>query len=49
MIDAARLSICKRIVRGEAAALAADRRGHLAADFAADNVATGKDVRHVRA
>jgi hypothetical protein len=29
--------------------LTAHWRGHLAADFAANNVAAGKDVRHVRA
>jgi hypothetical protein len=49
LIDSARLAVCKCIVRGKAAVLAAHRSGHLAADFPADNVATGKDVRHVRA
>jgi len=48
MVDPARLSFCKRIVRRDAAVLTAHRGGHLAANFAADNVAAGKDVRHVR-
>jgi hypothetical protein len=47
VIDAAQLSVCKCVVRSDAAILAAQWRGHLAADFAADNVATGEDVRHV--
>jgi len=33
--NAARLSVCERVVRGDAAVLAAHRRSHLAADFAA--------------
>jgi hypothetical protein len=48
VIDAARLSVCECIVSDDAAVLAAHRRGHLAAGLAADNVTTGKDVRHVR-
>jgi len=49
MVDRPQLSGRKGIVRGNAAVLAAHRRGHLAGDFAADDVATGEDVRHVRA
>ena len=46
VIDAARVA-CKCVVRGDAAILATDRRGHLAAHFAADHIAAGKNVRHV--
>ena len=35
-------------MRGDASVLTAHWRGHLAADFAADYVAAGEDVRHVR-
>jgi len=41
VVDTVLLSLCERIVRGNVAVLAAHRRGHLAADFAADNVAAG--------
>jgi hypothetical protein len=49
VVDTARLSVCERVVRGNAAVLAAHWRRHLVADFAVDHVATGEDVGHVRA
>ena len=49
MVDPAQFSVCERIVRGNTAVLATHRRGHLAADFPADDVAASKNVRHVRA
>jgi len=49
VVDAALLSVRERVVRGDAAVLAAHWRSHLAADFATDHVATGEDVLHIRA